>query len=99
MDGTAIAAGDILGVLSLALWALIIVVTLKYVIFLTRADNKGEGGVLSIMALANGGGKGRLLSITILGAVGAALSYGDAIITPALSVLSSVGGAEIGAFD
>lgn len=92
MDGTAVGRADVLGVLSLALWALVIVVTLKYVIFLTRADNNGEGGVLSIMALANRGSTGRLVAITALGAAGAALFYGDAIITPALSVLSSVEG-------
>lgn len=92
IDGAAVGRPEILGVLSLALWALVIVVTLKYVIFLTRADNNGEGGVLSIMALANRGGGRRIALITLLGAAGAALFYGDAIITPALSVLSSVEG-------
>ena len=92
MEGTPVGSAEILGVLSLALWALVIVVTLKYVIFLTRADNNGEGGVLSIMALANRGGTGRIVAITSLGAAGAALFYGDAIITPALSVMSSVEG-------
>ena len=83
---------EIVGVLSLALWALIIVVTLKYVLFLTRMDNKGEGGVLSLMALANNATGGRWLTVLVLGAAGAALFYGDAIITPALSVLSAVEG-------
>ncbi|WP_232343311.1 potassium transporter Kup [Novosphingopyxis sp. YJ-S2-01] len=92
MDGASVGRPEILGVLSLALWALIIVVTLKYVIFLTRADNHGEGGVLSIMALANGERGRHLAIVTVLGAAGAALFYGDAIITPALSVLSSVEG-------
>jgi KUP system potassium uptake protein len=86
-----IGRAEILGVLSLALWALIIVVTLKYVLFLTRMDNKGEGGVLSLMALAQRATGGSLL-ILLLGATGAAMFYGDAIITPALSVLSAVEG-------
>ncbi|KRC81577.1 potassium transporter Kup [Sphingomonas sp. Root241] len=85
-------AGEIIGVLSLALWALIIVVTIKYVLFLTRADNWGEGGVLSLMALAEGATGGRWRLVVLLGAAGAALFYGDAIITPALSVLSAVEG-------
>jgi len=83
---------EIIGVLSLALWALILVVTLKYVLFLMRADNDGEGGVLALMALAQRAAAKRLMLVTILGAAGAALFYGDAIITPALSVLSAVEG-------
>lgn len=83
---------EIVGVLSLALWALIIVVTLKYVLFLSRMDNNGEGGVLSLMALAKQATGGRWLVVTLLGATGAAMFYGDAIITPALSVLSAVEG-------
>jgi KUP system potassium uptake protein len=90
--GAAVGPAEILGVLSLALWALIIVVTVKYVLFLTRADNHGEGGVLSLMALANGATGGRWRIVLLLGAIGAALFYGDAIITPALSVLSAVEG-------
>jgi KUP system potassium uptake protein len=87
-----IVRGEILGVLSLALWALILVVTVKYVLFLTRMDNGGEGGVLSLMALARRGAAGEWLIVLLLGATGAALFYGDAIITPALSVLSAVEG-------
>ena len=87
-----IGRAEIIGVLSLALWALIIVVTLKYVLFLSRMDNNGEGGVLSLMALAKRATGGRWLIVLILGAAGAALFYGDAIITPALSVLSAVEG-------
>ena len=83
---------EILGVLSLMLWALIIVVTVKYVTFLMRADNKGEGGILSLMALAQGALGRRTRAVLILGVVGAALFYGDAIITPAISVLSAVEG-------
>jgi KUP system potassium uptake protein len=83
---------EILGVLSLAIWALLLIVTLKYVLFLMRADNNGEGGVLSLMALAQRGLKGRTTLIFALGAIGAALFYGDGIITPAISVLSAVEG-------
>ena len=87
-----ISGPEILGVLSLALWALIIVVSLKYVAFLTLMDNNGEGGVLSLMALAKRATGGKWLIVLLLGATGAALFYGDAIITPALSVLSAVEG-------
>src|SRR4029078_2841313 len=85
-------AGDITGVVSLALWALILIVTVKYVLFLLRADNNGEGGVLSLMALARRARKGPAPIVFVLGAAGAALFYGDATITPALSVLSAVEG-------
>jgi KUP system potassium uptake protein len=87
-----IVAGEILGVLSLALWALILVVTCKYVLFLMRADNNGEGGVLALMALAQRSARNRQMLVLCLGAAGAALFYGDSIITPALSVLSAVEG-------
>ena len=87
-----IVASDIIGVLSLATWALILVVTVKYVLFLMRADNEGEGGVLALMALAGRALGGRRGIIVLLGATGAALFYGDAMITPALSVLSAVEG-------
>jgi KUP system potassium uptake protein len=85
----------IFGVLSLMLWALIIIVTLKYVIVMLRADNNGEGGTLSLMALAQRslGNKGR--TIAFLGMTGAALFYGDAMITPAISVLSAVEGLNL----
>lgn len=86
-----IVEAEILGVLSLALWALILVVTVKYVLFLMRMDNAGEGGVLSLMALARKATSNWSI-VTVLGAMGAALFYGDAIITPALSVLSAVEG-------
>jgi KUP system potassium uptake protein len=91
--------GTVLGVLSLILWALILVVTAKYVIILLRADNKGEGGTLSLMALAQ-----RALSsarsqfvVLVLGMIAAALFYGDALLTPAISVLSAVEGLEVAA--
>ncbi|QSB44321.1 potassium transporter Kup [Tsuneonella flava] len=90
--GDGITRSEVLGVLSLALWALIVVVTIKYVLFMTRADNNGEGGVLSLMALARHATRGKWPIVLILGATGAALFFGDAIITPALSVLSAVEG-------
>jgi len=82
----------ILGVVSLALWALILVVTIKYVLFLMRADNRGEGGVLSLMALAQSALGRRTTFVFIMGVAGAALFYGDAVITPAISVLSAMEG-------
>ena len=82
----------ILGVVSLALWALILIVTVKYVLFLMRADNAGEGGVLSLMALAQRAVGRRTALLFGLGVIGAALFYGDSVITPAISVLSAVEG-------
>ena len=82
----------VLGVVSLVIWALTVIVTVKYVIFLMRADNKGEGGTLALMALAQRAVGGRTWVIFLLGMVGAALFYGDGIITPAISVLSAVEG-------
>jgi KUP system potassium uptake protein len=88
----AVGRGEVLGVVSLMLWALIIVVTIKYVTFLMRADNKGEGGILALMALAQSAVGKRTRLILVLGVLGAALFYGDAIITPAISVMSAVEG-------
>jgi KUP system potassium uptake protein len=88
----AVGAPEILGVVSLTLWALIVVVTIKYVTFIMRADNRGEGGILSLMALAQSALGRRTPVVLGLGVVGAALFYGDAIITPAISVLSAVEG-------
>jgi KUP system potassium uptake protein len=85
----------VLGVLSLILWALILVVTLKYVVILLNADNRGEGGTLSLMALAQSAMGKNLVLIPLLGMIGAALFYGDAIITPAISVLSAVEGLKL----
>jgi len=82
----------VLGVISLVTWALILVVTLKYVVFMMRADNKGEGGTLALMALAQRAGGHRSAFILLLGMCGAALFYGDGLITPAISVLSAVEG-------
>ena len=85
----------VFGVLSLIIWALMLIVTLKYVLVLLNADNKGEGGTLSLMALAQHGRGKFFLTIPILGMIGAALFYGDAIITPAISVLSAIEGLSI----
>src|SRR3981189_792360 len=91
----------VLGVLSLILWALIIVVTLKYVLILLRADNNGEGGTLALMALAQRAISHGAGAIVLLGIVSGALFYGDAVITPALSVLSAIEGIKLvtAAFD
>lgn len=89
---TGIGRAEIIGVLSMALWSLILVVTVKYVLFLMRADNQGEGGVLALLALAGRAVGGRKGAVLAFGATGAALFYGDAILTPALSVLSAVEG-------
>jgi KUP system potassium uptake protein len=85
----------VLGVLSLILWALIIVVTLKYVLVLLRADNHGEGGTLALMALAQRAVSYGAGAIVLLGIVSGALFYGDAVITPALSVLSAIEGIKL----
>src|SRR5258708_6359265 len=82
----------VLGILSLILWSLIIIVTLKYVLILLRADNNGEGGTLTLMALAQRALGERAVWVPLLGIVGAALFYGDALITPAVSVLSAIEG-------
>ena len=85
----------VLGVVSLVIWALILVVTIKYVVFLMRADNRGEGGTLALMALAQQAAGRRTLAIFVLGVAGAALFYGDCVITPAISVLSAVEGLKV----
>jgi KUP system potassium uptake protein len=86
----------VLGILSLILWALIVVVTLKYVLILLRADNNGEGGTLALMALAQRAVAGRGAgAIVLLGIISGALFYGDAVLTPALSVLSAIEGMKL----
>src|SRR5215470_964274 len=85
----------VFGVLSLILWALIIIVTCKYVLVLLRADNNGEGGTLTLMALALKATGDTMPAVVILGIIGAALFFGDALITPAISVLSAVEGLKI----
>jgi KUP system potassium uptake protein len=84
-----------MGVTSLILWALIIVVTLKYVVILLRADNHGEGGTLALMALAQRGVAKAAGAVVLLGIISGALFYGDAVITPALSVLSAIEGVKL----
>lgn len=87
----------VLGVLSLILWSLIIVVTIKYVLLLLRADNNGEGGTLSLMALGQRALGRRSWFLLALGVIGGAMFLGDAMITPAISVLSAVEGLKIAA--
>ncbi|HEX5378755.1 MAG TPA: potassium transporter Kup [Phenylobacterium sp.] len=82
----------VLGVVSLVLWALILIVTIKYLVLVMRADNKGEGGTLSLMALAQHALGRRSAFIFLLGVCGAALFYADGLITPAISVLSAAEG-------
>jgi hypothetical protein len=85
----------VLGILSLIIWALLLIVTAKYIVILLRADNKGEGGTLALMALASHSLTRRGGTIILLGIVSGALFYGDAIITPALSVLSAIEGLKV----
>ena len=93
--------GNVLGVLSLLLWSLILIVTVMYLVFVLRADNKGEGGILALMALAfperrPGASRTRLVAVMLgLGIFGAALLYGDGMITPAVSVLGAVEGLDV----
>ncbi|HEX7953344.1 MAG TPA: potassium transporter Kup [Burkholderiales bacterium] len=89
---------NVLGVLSLITWSLIVVVTIKYVAFMMRADNRGEGGIMALLALVlrstTRNTRGRMILMS-LGLFGAALFYGDGVITPAISVLSAVEGLEV----
>jgi KUP system potassium uptake protein len=94
--------GNIIGVLSLILWTLILVVSVKYIVFILRADNRGEGGILSLLALLlqqkrRANDQPRRFVLITLGLFGAALLCGEGIITPAISVLSAVEGLEVGA--
>ena len=92
-------AANVLGVLSLIAWSLIVVISIKYLMLIMRADNDGEGGILALMSLAVGpDAKGRLTRrgvLVLMGLFGAALLYGDGMITPAISVLSAVEGLEV----
>ena len=89
------APSDVIGVLSLMIWTLVVIVTIKYVGVLMRFDNRGEGGTLSLMALVQkAGGRGAGLIIAI-GMIGAGMFFGDAVLTPAISVLSAVEGLEV----
>jgi KUP system potassium uptake protein len=90
-----IVAADVIGVVSLMFWTLMVICTLKYVLILMRFDNRGEGGTLSLMALVQkAGGRGARL-VLLIGMLGAGLFFGDAVLTPAISVLSAVEGLEV----
>jgi len=98
--GIPISPGSVLGVLSLIFWALILIISVKYLVFVMRADNHGEGGILALTALI--GAKSRVMlagtqrwTLVMLGLFGTALLYGDGMITPSISVLSAVEGLEI----
>src|SRR5262249_13142054 len=93
--GDQVTRANVLGVLSLILWALIVVVTLKYVLILLRADNNGEGGTLSLVALAYRGLGRRATFVSLIGLVGASMFRGDSVIPPAISVLSAVEGLKV----
>lgn len=90
-------AATIMGVLSLMFWSAILVVSIKYVTFIMRADNKGEGGILALMALTLRGKEGNqnYRWVLVLGILGASMFYGDSVITPAISILSAVEGLEV----
>ena len=94
-DNHAVTRAIVFGVLSLILWALIIVVTLKYVLILLRADNNGEGGTLSLTALATRALGRRTTFVFLVGVIGASMFLGDSVITPAISVLSAVEGLKL----
>ena len=98
-EGLAVNVGSVMGILSLMFWALVIVVSVKYLGFLMRADNQGEGGIMALTALAVGRGvttwDGTKRTLLLVGLFGTALLYGDGIITPAISVLSAVEGLEV----
>ncbi|HXH57481.1 KUP/HAK/KT family potassium transporter, partial [Iamia sp.] len=96
----AVSTTNVYGALSLILWSLIVVITIKYLAFVMRADNGGEGGILALTALLRGDDdprRGRRWVLLLIGLFGTALLYGDAAITPAISVLSAVEGAEVAA--
>lgn len=93
--GGHVSAPVVLGVLSLIIWTLVLVVSIKYVVVLMRADNDGEGGTLSLLALAQRSMRRQSVAVLVLGICGAALFYGDAVITPAISVLSAVEGMKL----
>src|SRR5438105_3271756 len=97
--GIPLNTGNILGGVSAIFWALMIIVSLKYVVLVLRADNRGEGGIMALLALAikSIGKRPRLAALLLaLGVFGASLFYGDAVLTPAISVLSAIEGLEVG---
>ncbi|HSP35585.1 MAG TPA: potassium transporter Kup [Thermoanaerobaculia bacterium] len=88
-------AGNVLGILSLIAWSLVIVISIKYIVFVMRADNRGEGGILALMSLVRPKASRRRGMLIALGLFGSALLYGDGMITPAISVLSAMEGLEV----
>ena len=93
-----VAEGNVLGLLSLVFWALVIIISIKYLLFVMRADNQGEGGILALTALVRPSGSllaGSTRWLVLLGLFGASLLYGDGMITPAISVLSAVEGVKV----
>jgi KUP system potassium uptake protein len=98
-QGITISSVEILGILSLVFWSLVLIVTIKYVTLIMRADNRGEGGILALMALAQrvSVGTGMRSLLGLVGIAGACLFFGDGVITPAISVLSAVEGLEVSA--
>ena len=97
-NGIPLTHDSIFGVISMVFWAFVFVVSLKYVLFVMRANNHGEGGILALMALAlrtTKVGTKRAMTLTIVGVLGACLFYGDAVITPAISVLSALEGLQV----
>src|ERR1051326_3196051 len=96
--GVSPSPANVIGILSLIFWSLTIVISFKYLVFVMRADNRGEGGILALMSLvgARGGPSSRArLFLVALGLFGAALLYGDGMITPAISVLSAIEGIDV----
>src|SRR5512140_2107563 len=96
--GVPLDAFHLIGAISVIFWGLMLVVSLKYVILILRADNRGEGGIMALTALASkaaGTTPRRHLVLLLVGVFGASLFYGDSVITPAISVLSAVEGLEV----
>ena len=96
--GIPLDATHVIGAVSVVFWGLMLVVTLKYVVLILRADNRGEGGIMALTALAAnaaGSSPAKRTALLLLGVLGAALFYGDSVITPAISVLSAVEGLEV----
>ena len=96
-NGLKVTTGNVYGIASLVIWALFIVVTVKYVLFVMRADNRGEGGIMALLSLVNDRAikNSRLSFVLVMGLFGAALFFGDGIITPAISVISAVEGIDV----
>jgi KUP system potassium uptake protein len=97
-ENVAVTETNVLGVLSMIFWLLVVIVSLKYVTFIMRADNRGEGGIMALMALAQRGARDSVMLrrwVVIFGLLGASLFYGDGVITPAISVLGAVEGLKV----